>query len=326
MTETTPLPRRTRRTAPIVAALMPWLVLAGLAAVPFVAPLFGWDYYIDFVTRLLIVAIAVASLNVLLGYGGMIALGHAGFIGVGAYTVVALADAGFESVWMMWGAALLSSALFAAGIGAVSLRSRGVYFLMITLAFAQMLHYLAVSLRAYGGDDGYGLYMPLSLGPVEDLHPNAFYFVVLGISALVFALTSRLGGSRFGHALTGIRDNETRMQALGFPVFRLKLAAFTGAGAVAGLSGALMARHNAFVSPSLMNWTESATLVVMVVVGGLGRRWGAPIGVAIWLTLAEVLRLYTDYWHWPMGVLLILIVFFAPRGVAAVFEPRRTTT
>ena len=165
--------------------------------------------------------------------------------------------------------------------------------------------------------------MPLSLGALDDLHPNIFYFVVLAIAALIFALTSRLAGSRFGHALMGIRDNETRMQAMGFPVFRLKLAVFIGAGAIAGLSGALMARHNAFVSPSVMNWTESATLVVMIVVGGLGRRWGAPLGVAIWLTLAEVLRLYTDYWHWPMGVLLILVVFFAPRGVAALFDPRR---
>lgn len=320
-----PLSRpRTPAAGAALSMLVPWIVLAGLAAFPLIAPVFGWDYYIDFVTRLLIISIAATSLNVLLGYGGLVALGHAGFIGVGAYTVVALADAGFSSAWMMWGVAILTSGACAAVIGAVSLRSRGVYFLMITLAFAQMLYYLAVSLRTYGGDDGYGLYTPLSLGPVDNLHPSAFYWVVLAISALVFALTSRLGQSRFGHALTGIRDNETRMQALGYPVFRLKLAAFIGAGAVAGLAGALLARHNAFVSPSLMNWTESATLVVMIVVGGLGRRWGAPVGVAIWLTLAEVLRLYTDYWHWPMGLLLLGIVFFAPRGVAALFETRRT--
>ena len=139
MTETTGS-APARPVAALVSVLMPWIVLGGLASFPFWAPVMGWDYYIDFVTRLLIVAIAAASLNVLLGLGGLVALGHAGFIGVGAYTVVAFADAGFESAWLMWGAALVVTAAFAALIGAISLRSRGVYFLMITLAFAQMLY------------------------------------------------------------------------------------------------------------------------------------------------------------------------------------------
>lgn len=309
---------RPRRT--MAAAMLPWLVLAALAAFPLIAPHFELEYYVGFVRRLLIVMIAATSLNFILGYGGMVALGHAGFIGVGAYTVVAMVEGGFGSAWAAWGAALAVSAAFAALIGLVSLRTRGVYFLMITLAFAQMLYYIAVSLRTYGGDDGYGIYTPLSLGWFDGLHADIFYWVVLAIAALVFAFGSRLAVSRFGHALMGIRDNETRMAALGYPVFRIKLVAFTGAGAVAGLAGALLASHNAFVSPSLMHWTESSTLLVMVAIGGMGRRWGGPLGVAIWLTLAEVLKLYTEYWHWPMGLLLILIVFFAPRGVAALFE------
>ncbi|TCS35589.1 amino acid/amide ABC transporter membrane protein 2 (HAAT family) [Paucimonas lemoignei] len=304
----------------IGAKLLPWALLLALAVFPLLAPHFGLEYYVGFVRRLLIMVIAAASLNVILGYGGMVALGHAGFVGVGAYTVVALVDAGFASAWGAWAAAFAVSALFAAMIGAVSLRTRGVYFLMITLAFAQMLYYLAVSLNTWGGDDGYGIYTPLSFGAALDaLHADIFYWIVLAAAALTFAFASRLQVSRFGHALTGIRDNETRMMALGYPVYRLKLAAFTGAGAVAGLAGAMLASHNNFVSPSMMHWTESATLLVMVVLGGAGRRWGAPLGVVIWMVLAEVLKFYTEYWHWPMGLLLLLIVFCAPRGVAALF-------
>lgn len=302
----------------LVGRYAPWLLLVVLAALPPLGSAFALDYYVGFVRLLLIVSIAATSLNFIAGYGGMVALGHAGFIGVGAYTVVALVDAGVSSAWVAWGAALLVAAAFAALIGAVSLRTRGVYFLMITLAFAQMLYYLAVSLSAYGGDDGYGLYAPLRLLPEVDTSDRAvFFWVVLALAALVFALLGRVSESRFGRALAGIRDNETRMAALGYPVFRLKLLAFTGAGALAGLSGALLATHNAFVSPSLMHWSESATLLVMVVIGGLGRRWGAPLGVVVWLGLGELLKTNTDYWHWPLGVLLVAIVFLAPRGIAA---------
>lgn len=302
---------------------LPWLVLALLAVFPLLAPTLGLEYYVGFVRRVLIVAIAATSLNFILGYGGMAALGHAGFIGVGAYTVVALVEAGVSSAWLAWGGALVFGGVAAALIGAVSLRTRGVYFIMITLAFAQMLYYLAVSLRTYGGDDGYGLYTPLAMGPwLDGAHPDVFYWVVLAIAAGVFALFSRVAHSRYGHALRGIRDNETRMVALGYPVFRLKLAGFVAAGAVAGLAGGLLASHNTFVSPGMMHWTQSALLLVMVILGGLGRRWGAPLGVALWLTLEEALKMHTDYWHWPLGVLLLLVVFHAPQGLAALLERR----
>lgn len=302
---------------------LPWLVLALLAVFPLLAPTLGLEYYVGFVRRVLIVAIAATSLNFILGYGGMAALGHAGFVGVGAYAVVALVEAGVSSAWLAWGGALAVAGVAAALIGMVSLRTRGVYFIMITLAFAQMLYYLAVSLRTYGGDDGYGLYTPLAMGAwLDDAHPDVFYWVVLAIAAGVFALFSRVAHSRYGHALRGIRDNETRMVALGYPVFRLKLAGFVAAGAVAGLAGGLLASHNAFVSPGVMHWTQSALLLVMVILGGLGRRWGAPLGVALWLTLEEVLKMHTDYWHWPLGVLLLLVVFHAPQGLAALLERR----
>lgn len=313
-------------TASRSARLLPWALLLALALFPLVAPAFGLDYYVGFVRHLLIIMIAATSLNFILGYGGMVALGHASFIGVGAYTVVALVDAGFTSAWGAWAAACVVSAMFAAAIGAVSLRTRGVYFLMITLAFAQMLYYLAVSLSTYGGDDGYGLHNPLELGMgLDSAHIHVFYWIVLIIAALLFAFLNRVAVSRFGYALRGIRDNEIRMEALGYPVYWIQLTAFIAAGAMAGLAGALLASHNQFVSPSLMHWTESAKLLVMVVIGGLGQRWGGPLGVAIWLTLTEVLKLYTEYWRWPLGLLLILIVFFAPRGMAALFDRRETS-
>ncbi len=308
---------------------LPWatvvalIALALLAAFPLVAPIMGLDFYINFVRRAMIFALAAASLNFILGFGGMVALGHCGFVGVGAYTLVALADAGVESAWLMWGAAMLVAALASLLIGSIALRTRGVYFIMITLAFAQMLYYLCVSLRAYGGDDGYNLMQRPSFGlGLDSTHEPTFYWVVLALFAAVMFLLNRATQSRFGHALMGIRDNETRMNALGFPVLRIRMVAFAVAAAIAGLAGALVVTHNSFVSPGVMHWTQSATLIVMVVIGGVGRRWGGPVGAAVWIVLEEVARQNTEYWHLPLGLLLIAIVFVAPRGVAALFERR----
>ena len=300
---------------------VPWIAIALLAVFPLVASSLGLDFYVNFVRRALIFALAAASLNFILGFGGMAALGHMGFLGVGAYTLVALSDAGLQSAWVVWPAAMVAAGLAAALIGLIALRTRGVYFIMITLAFAQMLYYVAVSLRAYGGDDGYNLAARPSFGlGLDSTHEPTFYWIVLALFTGVMALLSRATLARFGHALTGIRDNETRMQAMGFPVFRLKLAAFAIAGAVAGLAGALLVSHNNFVSPSVMHWTQSATLIVMVVIGGVGRRWGGPIGAAVWIGLEEIVKQFTDYWHMPLGFLLIAIVFLAPRGLAGIFD------
>lgn len=318
--------RDSSRAAPALPLAAAALVLLALAAVPLVAPLLGMDYYIGFVRRILIVVLAAMSLNFLIGRAGMVALGHAGFVGVGAYVVVAASEAGLGSAWLIWLLAVVVATVVAAAVGAVALRTRGVYFIMITLAFAQMLYYLAVSVRRYGGDDGYTLYSPLVLGSGAASWPaggNPLYWAVLALVAAVFVLQWRVDASRFGRALEGIRDNETRMQAMGYPVYALKLCAYAAAGGIAGLSGALMATQNAFVSPTLMHWTQSATLIVMVVVGGIGHRWGAPLGVAMWMVIEEVLRQYTEYWHAPMGLLLIAVVFFAPRGLAAGRARRR---
>lgn len=303
--------------------MLPMVLLLVLAALPPVASALGLDFYIGFVRRVLIVALAAASLNFIMGFGGMVALGHAGFLGVGAYVVVILSDAGVSSAWIVWAGAVVFAALAAALIGAVSLRTQGVYFIMITLAFAQMLYFVFVSLRSYGGDDGYTLMMRPDLGlSLSSADESTLYWVVLALVAAVFWLLDRATASRFGMALAGIRDNETRMRALGYPVYLLQLAAFTLAGAVAGLAGALLATGNSFVSPSMMHWTQSATLIVMVVIGGLGRRWGGPLGAAVWLLLEEVLKLNTNYWHMPLGVLLIATALYAPKGLAALSELR----
>jgi branched-chain amino acid transport system permease protein len=299
-------------------------LLVALAAFPLVAPLFGMEFYVGFVRRVLIMALAAASLNFILGFGGMVALGHAGFIGVGAYTVVAFADAGVTSAWLMWPVAALVAGLVAALIGTVALRTRGVYFIMTTLAFAQMLYFIAVSLRTYGGDDGYTLPARPTLGLGIDLgNESNFYWVVLVLVALALLWMHRATRSRFGHALMGIRDNETRMRALGYPVFRIQLVAFAIAGAVAGLAGALLAGGNGFISPGAMHWTQSATLVVMVVIGGLGRSWGGPVGAVVWLLLEEVLKQYTEHWHLPLGLLLIAVALWAPKGLAALSRKKK---
>lgn len=303
------------------AAAWPLAILLALALFPPVAAALGLDFYIGFVRRVLVVALAAASLNFIMGFGGMVALGHAGFMGVGAYAVVLLSDAGFTSAWVMWPAAALLAAFAALVIGSISLRTKGVYFIMITLAFAQMLYFVFVSLRSYGGDDGYTLMARPALGMGLDMADEAtLYWVVLAIVAALLWWLDRAAGSRFGTALVGIRDNEIRMRALGYPVYLLQLTAFVVAGAIAGLAGALLATGNSFVSPSMMHWTQSATLIVMVIIGGLGRRWGGPVGAAVWLALEEALKLHTSHWHMPLGLLLIATALYAPKGLAALSD------
>ena len=213
---------------------------------------------------------------------------------------------------------MIVSAALASLIGAISLRTRGVYFIMITLAFAQMVYYVAVGLKAYGGEDGLSLPARSQLGLGLDLNNDVtLYYVVLAVLAGVMWSFNRAADARFGRVLLGIRENEDRMEALGFPTFRYRLAGFVIAGAVAGLAGALLANHNLFVSPTTLHWTQSATLVVMVLLGGIGYRYGGPLGAIALLTLEELLARYTDYWHLPLGCILLAVVLWAPRGIAS---------
>jgi branched-chain amino acid transport system permease protein len=201
-------------------------------------------------------------------------------------------------------------------VGLVSLRTQGVYFIMITLAFAQMLYYLMVSLKAYGGEDGLPLPARSQVGLGIDLADDAqFYYAVLAVFALVFLALWRLLNARFGHALQGIRENETRMEAIGFPVYRYKLAAFTLAGAIAGLAGALLANQGSFVSPAMLQWSQSGMLLVMVILGGVGHLYGPLAGAALFLLLEEVLVAYTIHWQFGLGAVLLAVVLLAPNGL-----------
>jgi branched-chain amino acid transport system permease protein len=302
------------------ATNMSLLGLVLLLVFPLVAPALNLDFYVSFVRRVLIFALAATSLNFILGYGGMVALGHAAFFGAGAYVVAMLSVQGVSQALIAWPVAMLVAGALALVIGLISLRTRGVYFIMITLAFAQMVFYLFISLRQYGGEDGLNLKGPSLLPGLNLADDRTFYYVVLVVVLACLWWLNRLIQARFGQALQGIRENEARMEALGYPVFRIKLLAFVIAGVMAGLAGALLASHNQFVSPSLMHWTASANLIIMVIVGGIGLRYGGLVGAAVMLWLEEVLRLYTDYWHLPLGVLLLAIVLFAPRGLAGMFK------
>ena len=300
---------------------IPLLVL--LAALPLVLEALNEGFYIGVASRILIFALAATSLNLILGFGGMVSFGHAAFVGMGAYTVGILMQAGVVSAWVAWPAAFVVGGLFAFVIGLVSLRTQGVYFIMITLAFAQMLFFLMVSLKTWGGDDGLSLASRSRLGLGLDLGSDTqFFYVVLAVSALSFFFIARLLNARFGHVLQGIRENETRMAALGFAVFRYKLIAFTLAGAIAGLAGALLANQGNFVSPALMQWSQSGMLMVMVILGGVGYLYGGLVGAAVFLLLEEVLVGYTIHWQFGLGAVLLAVVLLAPNGLLSLLRRR----
>jgi branched-chain amino acid transport system permease protein len=298
-------------------AALPWVLLALAAVFPWIAPHLGLEFYSGFLRRVLIFALLAASLNLILGLGGLVSLGHAAFFGVGAYVAGILRVEGVTNALLAWPLAVLAAAAFAAVVGAISLRTRGVYFIMITLAFAQMVYYLAVGLKAWGGEDGMNLPGRQSLPGIDLAADAPFTTLVVLLFALAMLLLNRLVDARFGRALVGIRENEVRMEALGFATFGLKLAAFVLAGALAGLAGALFVNHNQFVSPSALHWTQSATVVIMVLLGGIGHRWGGPLGAVVLLLLEDVLSRWTPYWHLALGLVLLVLVFAAPRGLAA---------
>jgi branched-chain amino acid transport system permease protein len=307
-------------------SVLPWLLLLAAAALPWIAGWLDQTYYIGFARRMMIFALAAVSLNFIMGFGGMVSLGHAAFFGMGAYTVAIAMSHGVSSAWITWPLAVGVAAAMALVIGAISLRTRGVYFIMITLAFAQMVYYLAVGLKHYGGEDGLNLSGRSTVGFGVDL-ANEFtlYYVVLALLAAVVFLVNRTLDARFGRVLLGIRENEIRMEAVGFPTFRYRLTGFAIAGGLAGLAGALLANHNLFVSPATLHWTQSATLVVMVLLGGIGFRYGGLLGAVTLLLLEELLAALTDYWHLPLGLILLAVVFFAPRGLAGVVARRGST-
>ena len=309
------------------------IALAAALALPVLLTSAGQSFYLSFASRLMIYAIAATSLNLLIGYCGLLSFGHAAFVGIGAYAASILLAEGITSAWIGWPVAVAAAALGAAAIGAVSLRTKGVYFIMITLAFAQMLYFLANSVKAYGGDEGLSLATRPALGFGLDLGDEiVFYYTVLAALCGTLYALQRVLRSRFGRVIVAIRENETRAAAIGFPVYRYQLVCFVIAGALGGLAGALLASHGKYVNPNVLHWTASGTLMIMVILGGVGHLWGGVIGAVLLLGLEHLIADYPLPWlaalapNYPqhanlgVGVVLLAIVLFAPRGVAGLFS------
>ncbi len=290
-------------------------LLVILALVPVYATLTGDSFAMTLFTRVLILALAALSLNLIMGFGGMVSFGHAAYLGIGGYAVGILAKEGIGSGFVQWPVAVAACALYALVVGALSLRTRGVYFIMITLAFAQMIYYVAIGLDRYGGDDGLTIYKRSQFGGLGLNNKTLFYYLCFALLLSGVYLTWRIVNSRFGVVIQGARSNERRMRAIGFPTFRYKLVCFVIAGAMCGLAGALLANHTDFISPAMMHWTRSGDLIVMAVLGGMPAMFGPLIGALTFLLLEEGLSRVTEYPDLVLGPLLLFVAIYVHGGI-----------
>jgi branched-chain amino acid transport system permease protein len=303
------------------------LLLLVLAVLPLLTQAFDQRYLLSIGTRIVIWAIAAISLNMILGYGGMVSFGHAMFFGIGGYAVGILAHHGIASGWIQWPAGIVAAALWAAVIGALSLRTRGLYFIMITLAFAQLVYYLGAGLEAYGGDDGLNISRSRFAGLLDLRDKASFYWLCFALLCGTLWFCSRFANSRFGLVIRGAKSNDLRMTALGFPVFRYRLAAFVLSGAFGGLAGILLANEGAYISPAMMSWVKSGDLIVIVVLGGMGTLFGPLYGTIAFFVLEESLpplldlgrKGWGEYWQIAFGPMLVLIALYAKGGIDSLF-------
>jgi len=295
-------------------------LIAGLALVPVYSAMTGNVFVMTLLTRALIYAIAAMSLNLIMGYGGLVSFGHAMFIGIGGYAVGILAFHGNVDGLVQFPVAIVASVFIALIVGMLSLRTRGVYFIMITLAFAQMVYFAGVGLEYYGADDGMSLSRRSTLGPIDLANRTQLYFVAFAVLLLSVWGIGRLVNSRFGMVLRGAKSNETRMLALGFPVFRYRLAAFVISGALCGLAGALMANQAAFVSPAMMHWIQSGDILVMAVLGGINSLFGPVYGALAFIVIEHQLSVWMkDTWQLVFGPMIVLLALFARNGIDDLF-------
>jgi branched-chain amino acid transport system permease protein len=306
------------------------LLLLILAVLPLLTQAFDQRYLLSIGTRIVIWAIAAISLNMILGYGGMVSFGHAMFFGIGGYAVGILAHHGIASGWIQWPAGIVAAALWAAVIGALSLRTRGLYFIMITLAFAQLVYYLGAGLEAYGGDDGLNISRSRFAGLLDLRDKASFYWLCFALLCGTLWFCSRFANSRFGLVIRGAKSNDLRMTALGFPVFRYRLAAFILSGALGGLAGILLANEGAYISPAMMSWVKSGDLIVIVVLGGMGTLFGPLYGAIAFFALEETLpplldlgrKGWGEYWQIAFGPMLVLVALYAKGGIDSLFGRR----
>jgi|TARA_B100000315_G_scaffold235058_1_gene249591 branched-chain amino acid transport system permease protein len=291
-------------------------VLLALAVLPALTGALDQPFLLDLALRIMILATAAVSLNLILGYGGMISFGHAAYIGIGAYAVGIPAYYGEYSGYVQLPLAIGAGALFALVTGYICLRTKGVYFIMITLAFAQMAYFAFVSIEEYGGDDGLVIEQRSEFTGIIDMEStHQFYYVVLVFLVGALYLVSRIVNARFGMAVQGAKDNDQRMQSLGFDTFRYRLACYVIAGAMAAAAGWLMGNYNYFFSPEMMGWTHSGELIFMVVLGGAGSLFGPLYGAIVLIILEEQLSSATVYWPLILGAILIAVVLFARGGL-----------
>lgn len=306
------------------------IIALALLAVPMWAWAADEPFIITLSTKVAIFALAGVGLNLALGLGGLVSLGHAAFFGIGGYAMGILAShaqsyapiievpfliEGTKSMPVIWLVAIVTSGLAAMLIGALSLRTTGVYFIMVTLAFGQMFFYFAISWPAYGGEDGLLIYVRNSFPGLNTLDPIQFFGICYVLLCAALFFSARLAGSAFGLALSGARQNAERVQTIGINIFRLRLVAFTISGAITGLAGALYADLNRFVSPTMFSWQTSGEIMVFIILGGVARLFGPVAGAAMFILLEHILGGLSEFWHIYLGALLLGVVLFARGGL-----------
>lgn len=306
---------------PGAGAVITGALLLLVAFLPILARAIGEPFLLVTAERVMIFAIAALSLDLILGFGAMVSFGHAAFVGIGAYAVAILGAYGIEDLAIQLPVAIGAAALFALITGAISLRTRGVYFIMITLAFGQMAYFLMVSLSAYGGDDGISLGTRSTVfGTALLVSDTGFFYTVLAFLTGSLILCRTIIASRFGRVLRGARENPLRMQAMGFSPFAYQLLAYVIAGAIAGIAGTLLANHTEFVSPAYMSWQRSGELIVMVMIGGIRTLAGAIFGAAAFILLEHWLAAFSEHWQLALGIIILLLVIFTRGGLAGLFR------
>jgi branched-chain amino acid transport system permease protein len=292
------------------------VICIGLLLLPVISHWLEQSYYLSFATRIVIYAIAATGLNLILGYAGMVSLGHALFVAIGAYVVGICSFHGVTNGWVQLAIALGLTIVISSITGLVSLRTRGIGFIMITLAFAQMFYFFTVSLKQYGGDDGLPIDTHSAFAPLPSIdNKYVLYYLALGILFVAMYLVWRMVHSRFGYVLRGFKSNERRMLAAGFPRLRYQLAAYVVSAVICTLSGILLANLTMFASPSYLSWQASGDLILIVVLGGMGTVMGPLAGTVVFLILEEVLSALTQHWMAVLGIFILAIALYARRGV-----------
>jgi len=300
-----------------------WGLIALLAIAPVIITLTGQIFYLDLASRIMVLAMAAVGLNLIVGYGGMVSFGHAAYLAIGAYSVGIPVHYDIYNGFVHLGLAIVMCAVFALITGAVSLRTKGIYFIMITLAFAQMMYFTFVSLDEYGGDDGLVI-LARSRFPVLDLENNVvLYYVIFAALVLSLIFSYRLVRSRFGRVIVGSMHNEKRMQSLGYETFRYRLTCYVISGVICGIAGFLLANFSSFISPEMTDWSHSAELLLILIFGGLGSLLGPVIGSVVFVLLEQWLSSLTMYWELIFGALLVAVVMFGKGGIAGLLIGKR---